>query len=53
MKRIAKWIREAMQIASKWVDMSFEGMEEEAKQSKDIKKIAQEVKELCKKFPLK
>lgn len=51
MKRIAKWIREAMEIASKWADMSFEGMEEEAKQSKDIKRISEEVKQLCKKFP--
>lgn len=51
MKRIAKWVRDCMTIASKWADMSFEGMEEEAKQSKDIKKIAQEVRDLCKKFP--
>ncbi|MEK7499724.1 MAG: serine hydroxymethyltransferase [Patescibacteria group bacterium] len=50
-KKIAKWIREVMTIASQWADMSFEALEEEVKQSKDIKKISEEVKQLCKKFP--
>ena len=50
MKAVAKWIREAMTIASQWKDLPFEELEEKAKKSKDIKKIAQEVKALCAKF---
>lgn len=53
MKMIAKWVREVMTIASAWKDLSFKEIEEKAKKSKDIKKIAQEVKDLCAKFPLK
>ncbi len=53
MKLIAKWIREAMILASDWKDLSFEEMETKAKNSKNIKTIAKEVKALCEKFPLK
>lgn len=53
MKQVATWIRETMTIASQWKDLSFEEMEAKAKKSKDIKKIAQEVKNLCSKFPLR
>ncbi len=53
MKQIATWIREAMTIASSWKDLEFSQIEEKAKKSKDIKRIAQEVKSLCKKFPTK
>lgn len=53
MKKVAAWIREAMTIASAWKDLSFEEIEEKAKKSKDIKRIAAEIKALCAKFPLK
>ena len=53
MKQIAKWIREIMNFASAWKDLEFSEIEEKAKKSKDIKRIAQEVKELCNRFPLR
>lgn len=53
MKKIAAWIREIMDIASSWNGLNFEEIEAKAKKSKDIKRIAQEVRNLCKKFPLK
>ncbi len=53
MKQIAKWIREVMSIATDWKDLDFAELEQQATKSKDIKRIAQEVKALCKKFPLK
>ncbi len=53
MKQIVKWIRECMDISAKWKDLSFIEIEEHAKKSKDIKKIAKEVKALCAMFPLK
>ncbi len=52
MTTIAEWIREAMNIASPWKELSFEGIEEEAKKSKEIKQIAKEVKTLCNRFVL-
>lgn len=52
MKQVAKWIREVMDISSAWKDMNFEEIEAKAAKSKDTKRIAQAVKELCKKFPL-
>ncbi len=52
MAKIAEWIRESMLISSVWKDMSFEEIEEQAKKSKDIKRIAKEVKVLCNTFPL-
>ncbi len=53
MKQIAKWIRKAMNAASAWKDMRFEGIEQKSKKDKTIKKIAQDIKALCKKFALK
>ncbi len=53
MKKIAAWIRNAMTIAAAWSDLPFEELEAHVKKSKDIKKIAQEVKALCNHFPLK
>lgn len=52
MKMIAQWIREVMTLSSAWKDLSFTEIEEKAKKSKDIKRIAKEVKMLCEKFPL-
>ncbi len=53
MKQVAKWIREVMTIASSWKDLEFSEIEEKAKKAKDIKRIAQEVKSLCNRFPLR
>jgi glycine hydroxymethyltransferase len=52
MTLIARWINQTMEICSQWKDMQFPEFEEKVAESKDIKKIRQEVKELCLKFPL-
>ncbi|OGY35821.1 MAG: hypothetical protein A3E36_03665 [Candidatus Andersenbacteria bacterium RIFCSPHIGHO2_12_FULL_45_11b] len=52
MAQVAQWIREAMNIAEPWKELSFEKLEQEVIKSKDVKQIAKEVKDLCKKFPL-
>lgn len=52
MRQIAKWTRETMTIVSVWKDLKFEEIEQKARKSKDIRRIASEVKNLCKKFPL-
>lgn len=52
MKKIAAWMDEVMNIISAWNDYSFEDFEAEVKKSKKIARIAKEVKQLCKKFPL-
>ncbi|MEO6077853.1 MAG: serine hydroxymethyltransferase [Candidatus Andersenbacteria bacterium] len=52
MAQIAVWMREAMRTAEVWKELSFSQLEQEALKSKDLKQIAKEVKELCKKFPL-
>jgi hypothetical protein len=52
MKQIAGWINEVMEISSQWKDLPFKEFKEAAKNSKEIKKVAQKVKKLTKKFPL-
>jgi glycine hydroxymethyltransferase len=52
MKQIAKWMNQVMAICSPWAEDSFEDFEHAVKTSKDITRIAKDVKQLCKKFPL-
>lgn len=52
MKQIAIWMRDVMTIIAPWAGYSFEDFEREVRQSKAIARIAKEVKQLCKKFPL-
>lgn len=52
MKIIAKWINDTVEIAKKYSAQDFVDFEKQIASDKDIKGIAQEVKVLCKKFPL-
>ncbi|MDP3997583.1 MAG: serine hydroxymethyltransferase [bacterium] len=52
MPRIARWMNEVMDIITPWADLPFDKFEEQVKNSKKITKIAKEVKQLCKKYPL-
>lgn len=52
MKQIAAWINEVMEICSEWPDLPFKEFDNQASASPKIKKIAQKVKNLTKKFPL-
>lgn len=52
MKHIANWIDQVMAIAAPWAEQSFEMFDKSAARSRDIKKIAGEVKKLCRRFPL-
>ena len=51
-KKIAKWMRDVMEIATPWADLPFDDFEEKVKSSKEIRRIAKEVKDLCGKYPL-
>ena len=52
MPLIASWINRVMEICSVWKDLEFSEFEKEVKNSESIKRIAEEVKELCLKFSL-
>ena len=52
MEQIADWINEVMEIASPWHQLEFEALEEQVAQSPAIAAIAEQVKELCHRFPL-
>ena len=52
MKQIAKWINEVVDIAAKYSELDFEKFEEKIKMNLRIKGISQEVRSLCKKYPL-
>ncbi len=52
MKQIAAWIHEIMEISAEWKDLPFKDFEKKTAASPKIKKIAQAVKKLTKKFPL-
>jgi len=52
MKKIAEWINNVVIEIKQWRDLDFEEFEKHVQKSKVIQKIAKEVKELCKKFPL-
>ena len=52
MKMIAKWMNEVMEVIKNWQDMDFEEFNRKVANHKDIKRIAKEVGNLCKKFPL-
>lgn len=52
MKQIASWIHQVMEISKAWKDLPFAEFETKARTSKDIKKVALDVKRLCLKFPL-
>jgi len=50
---IAGWINQVIEICSVWKDLEFAEFEGSVRNSEEIAKIADEVKELCLKFPLK
>lgn len=52
MKQIAAWINEVMEICSEWKELPFKEFDNQAAASPKIRKIAREVKNLTKKFPL-
>ncbi len=52
MKHIATWINKVMEVATPWAELEFVAFEQKVKNSSDIKKIARDIKALCKKFPL-
>ena len=49
---IAVWIKQVMEISSKWSEMEFDDFKVEADKSKDLQLIAGDVKGLCNRFPL-
>lgn len=51
--KIANCINEAMEVVSKWdKDMDFVEFDRKARESEELKQIAEKVKDLCEKFPL-
>ncbi len=52
MELIANWMNRVMGICAVWQGLEFSDFEEEVSKNEDVKKIAEEVKELCLKFPL-
>lgn len=52
MNVIAGWISEVMDSASQWKDLDFKAFEEQVKQSPAIASIAEQVRDLCARFPL-
>ena len=53
MEKIAKWMNQVMELCKPWKELEFKEFEKQISESIEIKTIAQEVKELCLKFPLK
>lgn len=52
MKLIAHWINEVMVICSEWKHLEFPEFELKVQQSPKISQVAQEVRNLCERFPL-
>jgi glycine hydroxymethyltransferase len=52
MKQIAKWMNQVMEIVAQYKDLPFKDFDKKVKADKQIKKVAQVVTRLCKKFPL-
>ncbi len=52
MIKIAGWIDMVMNEIAKWGEMDFQTFDLKAKESKELAKIALQVKKLCSKFPL-
>lgn len=52
MNQITVWIRETMNIAAQWKDLDFEAFNRKVQKSSELAKIAREVKDLCRRFPL-
>ena len=52
MELIADWMDRVVKIIKPWANLEFSQFEAKVTASKDIKKIAEEVKALCKRFPL-
>jgi len=52
MTLIAGWINSVMEICSSWNELEFVEFEEKVKSSTEIAEIANQVQELCMKFPL-
>ncbi len=52
MKKIAKWINDTVEIIKEWKDLDFKEFQIKVNSDKGIQKIAREVKNLCKEFPL-
>jgi glycine hydroxymethyltransferase len=53
MSLVAGWVNKVMEICTPWSELKFAEFEEKVSTSADIQKIAQEVKALCVRFPLK
>lgn len=52
MKQIAQWIDAVINIAQEYKELDFDQFESQIASNSEIKKIRQEVEDLCKKFPL-
>ncbi len=53
MRRIAKWMRQVQDIVKPWADLPIDEFEKQVSESTELGQIAQEVKVLTKKFPVK
>ena len=53
MEKIAHWIHQVMNVCASWKEVVFEEFYRNVSASEEIKNVAEEVKELCRKFPLK
>ncbi len=51
MKKVAKWINEAIELARPFTNLAVKQFETKVSNHKKIKRIRSEVKSLCKKFP--
>jgi glycine hydroxymethyltransferase len=52
MEKVAYWINKVMGLCSPYAGLEFSDFEEEVAKNVEIKKVSDEVKELCLKFPL-
>ena len=53
MKLVAAWLREVMDLCAPWGQLSFDEFEEHVQQAAGIKRIAREVRSLCRQYPLR